>query len=193
MKKTHIFEAIGIVVILLLTFLSIAVGNFFPIEFKAISDSDIAAIVASMFVISVFMERSIEAILVPVRAPDRQILKQEIARLQGLDSSSSNNSDIEALKEKENEFELYRLGTAKRAYWISFVFGLLISLVGVRVLSGFVDLDTADHLTQVQANLFTFIDVVLTGGVIAGGSAAIDKIGRKISGFYNLKSATNQG
>ena len=42
-------------------------------------------------------------------------------------------------------------------------------------------------------NLFTFIDVVLTGGVIAGGSAAIDKIGRKISGFYNLKSATNQG
>ena len=193
MKKTHIFEAIGIVVILLLTFLSIAVGNFFPIEFKAISDSDIAAIVASMFVISVFMERSIEAILVPVRAPDRQILKQEIARLKGLDSSSRNNSDIEALKEKENEFELYRLGTAKRAYWISFVFGLLISLVGVRVLSGFVDLDTADHLTQVQANLFTFIDVVLTGGVIAGGSAAIDKIGRKISGFYNLKSATNQG
>ena len=193
MKKTHILEAIGIAVILLLTFLSIAVGNFFPIEFKAISDSDIAAIVASMFVISVFMERSIEAILVPVRAPDRQILKQEIARLKGLDPSSSNNSDIEALKEKENEFELYRLGTAKRAYWISFVFGLLISLVGVRVLSGFVDLDTVDHLTQVQANLFMFIDVVLTGGVIAGGSAAIDKIGRKISGFYNLKSATNQG
>ena len=84
--------------------------------------------------------------------------------------------------------EKYRLETAQRAYWTSFICGLIISLVGVRTLGGLVDISA---LEETQAIAFHFVDVVLTGGVISGGSAAIDKMGRRINETLGLKSATD--
>jgi hypothetical protein len=95
--------------------------------------------------------------------------------------------DTEQLREKEYELSRYRLTTAKYAYWASFTFGLLISLVGVRALNGLVDIK---ELEGAQKAFFGLVDVIVTGGVIAGGSAAIDKMGRRISTTMNLTSAT---
>ena len=80
--------------------------------------------------------------------------------------------------------------TAKRAYWLSFVFGLTISFVDVRTLSGLVEPTELDGLEKMQHTLFSFVDVVLTGGVIGGGSVAIDKLGRRLSGYFELNSAS---
>jgi hypothetical protein len=142
-----------------------------------------------MFVVAVFMERSIEAILTPIRAPDRQIIEQE---LEDIERASENDDDKKQQQIiKERELATYKLNTARRAYWLSFGFGLIISLVGIRTLAGLVNPEDLEALSDIHRTLFSFVDIVLTGGVIAGGSAAIDKIGRAISEFFNLRSATD--
>ncbi len=166
----HREEALFIILILVAFFglLYYSTPPFLP--FKSIAETDVLAIVTSLFVIAIFMERSVEAILIPVRIPDRK--KIELLAL-------------------EQQLENYRMVTAQRALWISFVFGLLISLVGVRTLAGLVDPGALEKLGKLHSFLFSFVDIVLTGGVIAGGSTAIDKIGRKIRTYFNLGSVTD--
>lgn len=102
----------------------------------------------------------------------------------------SNHIKITELKdsslEKDDELQRYRLVTAKYAMWISFIFGLVISLVGVRILQNLVEVEIREGL---QFLLFDVTDIILTGGTIAGGSAAIDKIGKAISNNFGMKNA----
>lgn len=165
-----------------------------PIPWKGVSiqDGKLMSLVMSLSVMAIFMERAVEAILVPIRTPDRQQIEQEIGRLRAA-SAENNHSDpnqLKVLQKKEYELDTYRLNTARYAYWLSFVLGMAVSLVGVRALSGLVDLEALHQVSPGQQTLFGLVDIVITGGVIAGGSAAIDKMGRKISKSLDLTSAT---
>ena len=181
----HREEALFIILILVAFFglLYYSTPPFLP--FKSIAETDVLAIVTSLFVIAIFMERSVEAILIPVRIPDRKKIEHKLKKAKKDDSKK-----IELLA-LEQQLENYRMVTAQRALWISFVFGLLISLVGVRTLAGLVDPGALEKLGKLHSFLFSFVDIVLTGGVIAGGSTAIDKIGRKIRTYFNLGSVTD--
>jgi hypothetical protein len=149
-------------------------------------------LIMSLSVMAIFMERAVEAILVPIRTPDRQQIEQEIGllRVATADKNHPNAHQLQRLQEKEYELDTYRLNTARYAYWLSFVLGMAVSVVGIRALSGLVDREALINLLAPQKTLFALVDIVITGGVIAGGSAAIDKMGRKISQTLNLTSAT---
>jgi hypothetical protein len=47
-------------------------ADWSAVEFKDFSQSKVLELVMSMFVVSVFMERALDALLVPLRTPDRQ-------------------------------------------------------------------------------------------------------------------------
>jgi hypothetical protein len=165
-----------------------------PIPFREFSlhQGDILELVMSLSVMAIFMERAVEAILVPIRTPDRQQIEQEIGllRVATADKNHPNAHQLQRLQEKEYELDTYRLNTARYAYWLSFILGMAVSVVGIRALSGLVDHEALINLLAPQKTLFAVVDIVITGGVIAGGSAAIDKMGRKISQTLNLTSAT---
>lgn len=169
----------------------IGLGVFFiqpsQLQIKPLTDSDILALVSTLFVVAIFVERANESILVPLRTPDRQLIELEIERVKALPDAAERANEIRAL---EASLLRYRLGTAKRAYWISLLLGFLISMVGVRIVESLVLAPPGFSGSQQQ--LLTYVDIVLTGCVISGGSAAIDKIGRRIGDAYNLKSVTNQ-
>ncbi len=184
-KKEVFIVVLLLVIILTLLYYSNAVS----IPFKSFTESDLLAIITSMFVVAVFMERSVEAILIPVRAPDRQKIEQELEDIR--EAAQTDESKKEEQRIKERELQSYCLITAQRAYWLSFSFGLVISLVGVRTLAGLVEPDALAALGGMHRTFFSFVDIVLTGGVIAGGSAAIDKIAREISRFFNLNSGVD--
>lgn len=185
-RFTHKTEAVFVGLVLLAIFALLYYTQATGVRFKSFTESDVLAIVTTMFVVAVFMERSVEAILTPVRAPDRQRIEQELEDIRKV--AESDDSKKKEQMAKEHELERYRLNTAQRAYWLSFGFGLIISIVGIRTLEGLVDPGALNDLGKMHHTLFSFVDVVLTGGVIAGGSAAIDKIGRAISEFFKLKS-----
>ena len=188
-KSFHLIEAIFVVLTLGAAFALLYYTNAAGVPFKSFTESDILSIITSMFVVAVFMERSIEAILTPIRAPDRSRMEKELEDIKK--AAKSDVTMMQVIATKERELKTYRLQTAQRAYWLSFILGLLISVAGIRTLSGLVNPEDLKALGVVHRHLFSFVDIVLTSGVIAGGSAAIDKIGRAISEFFNLKSATS--
>ncbi len=177
-------DALGVVFVLIVVGVVLFFIKTTPITFKPITDADILAIITSLFVVAVFMERSIEALLVPARKPDRKDIELEIKKLEARVKEGESDKKEDLLAKKQ-ELVKYRLQTGRIAMWGGFVFGLLISIVGVRALAGLVDFTDASKIMEdtyeLQRTLFNFVDVVITGGVIAGGSAAIDKIGRRIS------------
>lgn len=188
-RNVHPKEAFLVIVTLAGAFALLYYTKAAGIAFKPFTESDVLSIITSMFVVAVFMERSIEAILTPIRAPDRSRIEKELEDIKNAAGSDEHKKQEQA--EKEHELKMYRLRTAQSAYWLSFIFGLIISVAGIRTLSGLVNADELKTLSVVHHNLFSFVDIILTSGVIAGGSAAIDKIGRAISAFFNLKSATS--
>ncbi|WP_417913865.1 hypothetical protein [Candidatus Electronema sp. JM] len=164
--------------------------NPVPLKTMSFYQGELFNLIMSLSVIAVFMERAVEAILVPIRTPDRQQIEHDIAMLRADFAGGTDAALQRRLKEKEHELAVYRLKTARYAYWLSYALGMAVSVVGVRALSGLVDLAALNNLSLIQKNLFGLVDIVITGGVIAGGSAAIDKMGRKISETLNLRSAT---
>jgi hypothetical protein len=66
-SKEVVFVVLTLAVALALLYYTKATG----VLFKSFVESDVLAIITSMFVVAVFMERSIAAILTPIRAPDR--------------------------------------------------------------------------------------------------------------------------
>jgi len=154
------------------------------LQFKEFADLEILSVVSTMFVIAIFMERSIQAILIPLRARGRIELEKRLNELESVGSPSAEIS--RKVVDASSRLNRYNVETGRQANWIGFSFGLLISLAGVRVLAGFVE---SGELGAYQDTLFSFADILLTGGVIAGGSAAIDKIGRQISNSFGLESA----
>ena len=188
-RFSHTKEVIIVTLLLGSVFALLYYSKVAVIPFKTFTESDILAIITSIFVVAVFMERSIEAILIPVRAPDRQKIEQELEDIREAAETDDNKKNEQ--KAKEHELEVYKLNTARRAYWMSFAFGLIISLVGIRTLAGLVEPNILAGLGDIHRTLFSFVDIVLTGGVIAGGSAAIDKIGREIGRVLNFNSAAD--
>ncbi len=165
--------------------------QFTGIAWKPFGSGHLLALITSLFVVAVFMERSIEAIITPVRIQDRERLERDLALLsEAVEQGDDAKAEQRRIKAK-NDLRKYKLDTDKYAIWFSFVFGLLISLVGLRTLQGFVEPESFKLISPLQETIFHSVDVVLTGGVIAGGSAAIDKVGRKLSEFYKLKSAAD--
>ena len=68
--------------------------------------------------------------------------------------------------------------------------GLLISAVGIRTLESMVDRNALTEISRLQSLVFRLVDVLLTGGVIAGGSEGIHKIANIYNAF--TERAANQ-
>lgn len=163
-------------------------GQFSALTFKdpSIMNGALTSILTSLFVVAVFAERSVEVVLVSARTPGRQHIEGKIKRLQAM--AEKDAAVLRRIDEEQERLDAYRLDTARQAHCLSFALGVMISLVGVRALSGLVD-ETV--LMGAQKTVFGLVDVVVTGGVIGGGSAVVDKIGRKIRQAFDLNAATD--
>ena len=76
------------------------------------------------------------------------------------------------LEEAKNDLEEYRSITKNIISILSLFAGIVISLAGVRILQSFADIS----LVGKQLSLFNTIDILLTGGLLAGGSAGVHRL-----------------
>ena len=82
----------------------------------------------------------------------------------------------------------YKEVTARIAFLIGLSAGILISIVGVRVLDPLIDFDTT-MATALQVSVFKFADIVVTGGLIGGGADGIHKLVSVITDFLDQTRA----
>lgn len=156
-------------------------------EFKT---QDLLPLLGLLFLLALFAERALEVLLTTWRGPeadekDRDIeLKRkkinDLGSQSRLDRAAMANAEAD-LKTLVDDREKYRMMTRNLALWLGLLIGIFISVVGFRVLHELVA--NAPEEGTTQAYVFSFVDIVLTGCLIAGGSDGIHKISELYNGF----------
>ncbi|MGJ4963383.1 hypothetical protein [Bradyrhizobium sp. HKCCYLRH3061] len=130
-------------------------------------------VASGLFVIALFMERSL-AVLNNLLFSEEQRIAD--AAVMGAETEAAFVDAAKLLTVVTTAKERVRLA-------VGFVFGLLISAAGPRTLEGLLTLDLtkmsandASKLTEPHLMLFYGVDIILTAGLLAGGSNAINEV-----------------
>ncbi len=144
-----------------------------------LSSEDYTGLFVHVLVMTTIAERVTEVYIAIWRKPHRMKLDQQIGA----------ETDPEKEAKAESEKETYRAQTLIQAMYFSFGIGVLISLAGVRILAV---LFSANELTSVQGRLFVAIDVMVTAGLIAGGSKGINELAKTLqAGVARLRTGVS--
>ncbi|ROQ30134.1 hypothetical protein [Gallaecimonas pentaromativorans] len=167
-------KLLGLAVVIVLT---LAAFYYHPqtLAFKTDAVSAVPTLFGYLVLVSMVVERATEIALSLVRSTeaDRQDLKIKLAQ-ESLKTASPEATPALAsqLEDMQHQRMRYRAASRQMAQWIGLVIGILVALVGVRILGNLVDMSTLGS----NNGCFTAVDVLLTGAVLAGGSDAINKI-----------------
>ena len=124
-----------------------------------------------LYIVALFVERSLEVFIKAWRQGGKSRL-EETVRL----AEDATKADA------EKALEEYRAGTQRRALLVGLTLGILVSLSGVRLLGPIFEFGVGDAWSFQQA-VFQFTDIVVTAGLIAGGSATIHELMALIDDF----------
>ncbi len=125
-----------------------------------------------LYIVALFVERALEVLIKAWRQGGRILLEEEIR----------SETDDQEKAGKEKELEQYKAGTQRRALLAGFTLGILVSLAGVRLLGPIFDV-SGSATSEFQAAVFQFADIVITAGLIAGGSVTIHELMALIDDF----------
>jgi hypothetical protein len=173
------------------------------VDFKAdLSLGDVLSLLGVLFLIALVLERGLDVFLTAWRAADAESLELEIRKreqkLRAAVAARKGKGTPEQLAEAQRlqreitqrkaERQQQRSRTRCIALQAGLAAGILVSVVGVRVLNSLMDASQIEALTSVQSRLFTLIDIVVTGAMLAGGSEGIHKMTQVYRNFMERSS-----
>lgn len=123
-----------------------------------------------LYIIALFVERLLEVLLKAWRQGGKFGLEQAVR-----------SAEESARPEAERKLREYRSGTQRYALLVGLTLGTMVSLSGVRLLGRI--FEPAAVQLPFQQGLFHFTDILLTAGLIAGGSASVHKLVTRIEDF----------
>ena len=130
-----------------------------------------------LYIVALFVERSLEVLIKAWRQGGKSSLEHN-------ESSAETDSDAETQAKKA--LALYKAGTQRRALLLGLTLGVLVALSGVRLLGPTFSFNATSYGWFQQA-VFNFTDIIVTAGLIGGGSATIHELMALIDNF--LKSS----
>ena len=177
-----------------------AFGVTVPIHFNSVSVTAIAELLATIFVVTLFMERAQEVILTTMRARGSEQLELTIRKFKRAIQRQKKIAPEKAIEEhfydqlEDARIEKmdYRASTRVLALRVGLLFGLMISIAGVRSIGVLVDEAVLSQLSSLQLRMFNVVDVLLTGGVMAGGSDGIHKMTELYRSYVEINVKRNK-
>ena len=131
-----------------------------------------------LYIIALFVERSLEVLIKAWRQGGKSALEADVrAAAEGEPARAA----------AERSLQEYRAGTQRRALLVGLTLGIMVALSGVRLLGPIFDPAATGAPPAFQQDLFRFTDILLTAGLIAGGSATLHELLALIDDF--LKSS----
>ncbi len=124
----------------------------------------------NLFLIALIVERFIEVFNSIWRRKGSQ------ARIRAVETAPPGKKKIEAQK----ELDFYRSRTETLAMYSGFAIGIMIGLAGVHTLQVIYKIDA---LAGTQKSMFQAVDILLTAGLIAGGSKGINAVTSLMGSF----------
>lgn len=123
-----------------------------------------------LYVVALFVERSLEVLIKAWRQGEKSRLQQNLQ-----------SADAAAKPDAQKELEEYRAGTQRRALLVGLTLGTLVSLSGVRLLGPIFTFSATEW--SFQQAIFQFTDIIVTAGLIAGGSATVHELMALVDDF----------
>jgi hypothetical protein len=189
MKTVHIFLVLILVFLLSMSFW-LSPGS---LAIKIISATDVISMLSSFFLIALILERSLEVFITTWRAEEADKLDLEIQNLKDKisqrESKNATSDELDPLRDnlKKTIFVQtnYRSQTQRIALYTGLAVGIAVATAGIRMLHLLVDPNTLATFSKGQMGFFRVVDIILTGGLIAGGSDGIHKIANVYDNFMN--------
>jgi hypothetical protein len=176
-----------------------------PLSFKPLTAQAFAGEIGWLVAVALIIERAVEVIVMVFRDPQADLLDEaESQAAEALQSAETAAVAVAAdpaaaapskaqaadtatkarltLAAARRRTIVYRSGTKMLALRVGFVFGVAVSLAGVRALGGLLPDKT------VVSALFTVVDVVITGAMLAGGSEGIHRMANVFTSFMDSLS-----
>lgn len=153
------------------------------IAFKALDMPAVVGLLSWLFVVALFIERSVEVIVMVLRDEPADGLQAAVdaeqARIAALQKADpAVRVDSTALDQANRALTSFRGGTKELALCVGFFLGVLVSLAGVRALASVLG-------PQDGHWLFSAADILVTGAVLAGGSDGVHKMANVFSNFMD--------
>ena len=176
MTKYWIFIVVGLLAL-------IAVGvPFGGLQLSKEGLTLFGQILGTLLMLSAVLERALDVLLSIPRAENSEKLRAAVVEQQAIvDEAKKQNRPvtegmINALKEAKGARAEFRAKTRHLAMGGGLVIGVVVSAIGFRVLRALIDPTSLDEFGVLQRSAFDFIDIVITGAVLAGGSDGIHKL-----------------
>ncbi len=144
-----------------------------------LSMDDYGSLFANLFLIALLVERFIE-VFVGILRRQGKVERRRLIETAAPDEKSA----------AQTVMAIYRSRTNTIAMNVAFGFGLIVSLAGVHTLSVVFD---SSQLQGAQEFLFRLSDILLTAGLIAGGSNGINKITSLFGEYLSKSKLTAEG
>lgn len=171
MEIKKLFPWIPIVIALVI---GVKVAMWPPLKFVNLSGAGFASHFSVLVFFSLLIERTVEILMSIWRSEEANKREDAVKRLVDSNTPATDENLISA---KTRLIE-YKAETLKWTMPVGFALGLLVSALGIRALSQFVDLTATgtDALTGTQRLWFNRIDILFTGALLAGGADPIHKL-----------------
>lgn len=163
--------------------------RFVPFSLDAVDGEKVFNVLAALIMVALFMERGLEFFVELWRGAEKSYLEHNIreAKTKIAQLKAPQRADEKHIKDAREKLSTarrkllkYNAVTVRIALWSSFLFGLVLSLAGLRSVGPLV---TPSGLSEAQEFVFHGADIILTACLIAGGSEGIHKIARVYNRF----------
>jgi len=163
------------------------------IALRSVEPSAVLQLISTLFVIALFLERFLDVFLTTWRAAESENMAHEISTLRKQATEKVENSTIlNELSVKEKALFAYKKTTRNIALWSGFILSIVIAMVGIRTLFPLIDSASLHQVSVTQQAFFRLADVLITGGLLAGGSDGIHKLAELYRVFLeNSKTKVN--
>jgi len=139
------------------------INDFQSIDISSFETGKLVGLFGSLFFISLLVERFIELF---VQDPDvKEKRRMKVQR--------KNVIDPNQIQEMEIKMDELRQKRRRTVTFFGFVLGLIIALFGIRILTNLV---VDPNWGDVQMRYVNILDMVLTAGLIAGGSEGVHSL-----------------
>ena len=177
-----------ILILIIITLIAFGYLNrFFPtIDLSEVTPTNILTVLGYLFVIVLVVEQFVEIFIHDANVKDKIEAKLRIQQIDEICQDIDNPDDqlIAMFQEKKEiikDLEVNQLKRKQRILFITFSIGLLLSFSGFRILSGFLfDNSLGIPVENTQAILIQSIDIILTAGIISGGSDNVHQLLKRI-------------
>lgn len=187
-KKKRILSGIGVYTVsitLLLAIVFLRGPKVLPLE--PLTGENVFSLLATLFIISLFIERAVEIYITVDRssgAAEKDWNIEALKRRIEANPPKKERLELEAkLEGLQKERIAYRIQTTQKSMYFAATLGFLISAMGIRCLDPLLASGIFKSAESWQRVGFDLVDVILTAGLLAGGSEGINKITMTLTAY----------